>query len=99
MSELTTLHPSHAPAAGRLARVLAPLHRHIVQPWREWRYRRRSIAQLEALDDMILEDIGLIRGDIPTIFDHPPHPRLAQVTPLDKARRNRERAKRLRRIA
>ena len=35
---------------------------------RKWR-RRKMIAMLETLDDRVLEDIGIHRGDIPRVVD------------------------------
>ncbi len=46
-----------APAAGSNLRTR----------FRRWRQRRATIAQLESLDDRLLADIGLVRGDIPAV--------------------------------
>ena len=34
---------------------------------RQWRQRRATIAQLQSLDERLLADIGLVRGDIPAV--------------------------------
>lgn len=46
-------------AAGHLAGIVAHIAR-IAAGWR----RRRNFAELEALDDHLLDDIGLTRGDV-----------------------------------
>ena len=47
----------------RLARLLASFNR-----WREDRRRyRATVRQLEALDDDVLADVGVARGEIETI--------------------------------
>lgn len=69
--------PAKAPRAGatrRLARDIlsdirgaVPLH-----PFaglRRWHRRRRAIAELGALDDRMLKDIGISRGDIRGLVD------------------------------
>jgi len=35
-----------------------------------WHRRRRAIAALEALDGRMLGDIGVSRGQIPSVVDH-----------------------------
>ncbi len=36
--------------------------------WADWRERRSTYAELMALDDRLLADIGLRRTDVPAIF-------------------------------
>lgn len=47
--------------------VLRVLERLVVQPWANWRARRVAYAELSALDDHMLSDIGISRGEIPGI--------------------------------
>jgi uncharacterized protein YjiS (DUF1127 family) len=47
--------PEAAPRPGLIVRL------------RRWQKRRETIRQLEALEDRILADIGLVRGDIPSV--------------------------------
>ncbi len=58
-----------ANAAGRaMARLVGLIRGSIVEPYARMRRRKIAIAQLEALDDRLLSDIGLARGDIaPTV--------------------------------
>lgn len=50
--------------------LLADLIRRTVrEPYVHWRRRKTAIAQLEALDDRILRDIGLERGQIASAVD------------------------------
>jgi len=37
----------------------------------DWRHRQRAYAELAALDDRSLADIGLTRSDIPYVLSHP----------------------------
>jgi uncharacterized protein YjiS (DUF1127 family) len=56
------------PAANALGRAMARLSRlireSVVEPFSSMRRRKIAIAQLESLDDRLLTDIGLARGDI-----------------------------------
>lgn len=45
----------------------------------EWRQRRHAIAELQALSDATLRDIGLVRGDIPKLVRE-----LKNGAPLDR---------------
>ncbi|WP_299822101.1 DUF1127 domain-containing protein [uncultured Jannaschia sp.] len=45
-----------------------PLRRWLRRVGRQW-MRRRMIAEFQALDDRILRDIGIARGDIRSIVD------------------------------
>lgn len=55
-------------ARARLARLVGLIRGSVVEPFARRRRRRIAIAQLEALDDRLLTDIGLARGDIvPTV--------------------------------
>jgi uncharacterized protein YjiS (DUF1127 family) len=37
----------------------------------DWRSRQRALAELHALDDRSLADIGLTRAEIPYVLDRP----------------------------
>jgi len=56
-------------AAGRLERPAASASPGIWQQCRAWLARRSARAELERLDDRMLADIGITRGDIPSIVD------------------------------
>jgi uncharacterized protein YjiS (DUF1127 family) len=43
------------------------LDRHIVRPLADWQDRRSAADELMGLDDHMLADIGIRRGDIPGI--------------------------------
>jgi uncharacterized protein YjiS (DUF1127 family) len=68
-----TLHPVLQRRGGRSAAVgrirAAPVG--IVGLFREWRRRARSRAELAALDDRTLRDIGLTRVDLWREIDKP----------------------------
>jgi uncharacterized protein YjiS (DUF1127 family) len=49
-----------------MATLNAVFH-HIGERFQAWRERERAIAELSGLDDRMLADIGLHRGDIPFI--------------------------------
>lgn len=40
----------------------------LIRPYERWQ-RRKSVEQLESLDDRLLADIGLLRSEIPQIVD------------------------------
>jgi uncharacterized protein YjiS (DUF1127 family) len=50
----------------RLARLV---RRYILEPYGRWRGRGIAIAQLRSLDDRLLADIGLTRGQIELAVD------------------------------
>ncbi len=54
---------------GRTAAVLAGslLNRYIVKPLADWRARQVAMEELMSLDDHMLADIGITRGEIPGI--------------------------------
>ena len=57
--------PGHAARlAGRLARRLGSGALALAGRYRAWRQRQIAVAELLALNDRILRDIGLSRGDI-----------------------------------
>jgi len=41
------------------------------ESYAEWRSRQRAYAELSALDDRALADIGVSRGEIPYLLAHP----------------------------
>jgi uncharacterized protein YjiS (DUF1127 family) len=50
----------------RMARLI---RRFVLEPYARWRQRSLTIAQLRSLDDRLLDDIGLARGDIERTVD------------------------------
>lgn len=64
---------------GRTAAVLAGslLYRYIVKPLASWRARQVAMEELMSLDDHILADIGINRGEIPGIVTGRIQPRRA----------------------
>lgn len=52
-----------------LLRLQRLLRRSVLEPYARWRQRRIAVAQLEALDDHLLADIGLTRGQITAAVD------------------------------
>jgi uncharacterized protein YjiS (DUF1127 family) len=50
-----------------MATLNAVFH-HIGERFQAWRERERAITELSGLDDRMLADIGLHRGDIPYIL-------------------------------
>lgn len=54
------------PAGQRLARLF---RRYVLEPYARRRRRRLAIAQLRALDDRLLADIGVMRGQIELAVD------------------------------
>lgn len=40
----------------------------VVTNWNEWRRRQRAFAELSALDDRSLADIGISRSEIPYVL-------------------------------
>jgi len=57
--------------------VLRLIDRFVVAPWAEWRGRRLALAELSRLDDHMLADIGISRGEIPGIVSGELPPRRA----------------------
>ena len=43
----------------------------VTAAYADWRQRQRAYAELAALDDRSLADIGLTRSDIPYVLSHP----------------------------
>ena len=60
-----------APAASRGSRIGRCLGNHVVASLREWRRRSRERAELAALDDRMLKDIGLTRADAEFLSNKP----------------------------
>ena len=59
-----------ADALRRAGRRLAPLlRRYVLEPYARRRRRRIAIAQLRALDDRLLADIGVMRGQVELAVD------------------------------
>ena len=54
-----------------------------------WRQRRATYGELTSLDDRLLSDIGIQRGDIPAIAEAAGHRRIVggRVTPVDSLTR------------
>jgi uncharacterized protein YjiS (DUF1127 family) len=55
----------------RRRRVVSELAGGALAIWREWRRRARDRAELANLDDRMLKDIGLTRGDAEFLSDKP----------------------------
>ena len=51
--------------------ALSDAGRHVVATLREWHRRSRERAELAALDDRTLKDIGLTRADAEFLADKP----------------------------
>jgi uncharacterized protein YjiS (DUF1127 family) len=45
--------------------------RSIAARFADWRSRQRALAELSALDDRSLADIGITRAEIPYVLDRP----------------------------
>ena len=58
------LHHDHAHGLGLGALVTA-----VTESVRGWWHRRQVLAELESLDDAMLADIGITRGDFRAIVD------------------------------
>jgi uncharacterized protein YjiS (DUF1127 family) len=54
------------PAAGSLSGILAAPAR-MLSAWREIRRHRQAMDELSMLDDRMLQDIGINRGEIPRV--------------------------------
>ena len=52
-----------------LLRLQRLLRRSVLEPYARWRQRRIAVARLEALDDHLLADIGLTRGQVTAAVD------------------------------
>jgi uncharacterized protein YjiS (DUF1127 family) len=48
--------------------TLSAVFHHVGERFQAWRERERAMAELSGLDDRMLADIGLNRGDIPYIL-------------------------------
>jgi len=70
MSTITSL--SSGPS-----RVMGLLNRLVVRPFASWRARQLALEELSALDDHMLADIGISRGEIPGIVSGKLPPRRA----------------------
>lgn len=68
--------------AGRLGRIV---NRYILKPLADWRARQAALDELMALDDHMLADIGISRGEIPGIV-------AGEVTPHRAVNENRPHA-------
>lgn len=68
---------------GAMARLARLIRRSVVEPYVRGRRRRIAIAQLETLDDRLLTDIGLERGDIEPTVDGMLARRRVAVSPPD----------------
>ena len=55
----------------RRRRVVSGLAGGALAMWREWRRRARDRAELANLDDRMLKDIGLTRGDAEFLSNKP----------------------------
>ena len=62
MSAIANTSPA---AASGFARAIV---RAVLRPLATWRARQLALAELEALDDHMLADIGISRGEIPGII-------------------------------
>ncbi|MFI4987314.1 MAG: DUF1127 domain-containing protein [Alphaproteobacteria bacterium] len=71
MSANIVTFPAVSGAVGRL------LGRLVVKPLANWRARQMAFEELMALDDHMLADIGISRGQIPGIIDGQAAPRRA----------------------
>ena len=69
MSERRTVQSNNLFWRVLLEAVVRPINRRIFRPLAEWSQREATIAQLSALDDALLADIGLSRGQIPQAVD------------------------------
>lgn len=54
---------------GHLSGVVRLVKRTILEPIIRWRKRQATIAALSSLDDRILQDIGIARGEIARVAD------------------------------
>ena len=61
--------------------TLSAVFHHIGERFQAWLERERAIAELSALDDRMLADIGLRRGDVPYILLGPE----AEMLPIGRA--------------
>ncbi len=48
----------------------------------EWREHRRAFAELSALDDRSLADIGISRSEIPYVLSHAEFEHVAETAPV-----------------
>jgi uncharacterized protein YjiS (DUF1127 family) len=70
MSTTTTLSQGASSVMGLLSRL-------VVRPFASWRARQLALEELSALDDHMLADIGISRGEIPGIVTGKLPPRRA----------------------
>ena len=54
-----------------LIALVRGLWQSLSESYKEWRNRQRAYAELSALDDRSLADIGISRGEIPYYLSHP----------------------------
>ena len=81
------------------ARVASALRAGLIAPVVRWTRRRRTINELRELDDRMLADIGITRGDISLVIaggdtsaaetDYPQRVRCATLQPASPRRRRR----------
>ncbi len=66
-----------------LLRMQRLLRRSVLEPYARWRQRRIAVAQLDALDDHLLADIGLTRSQITAaVGDMIPRPATTVARPV-----------------
>ncbi len=64
------LHRRHAEDASAIARLRERMHRRL-DLLRLWWSNRRTLAELEQLDDRLLRDIGVDKVDLEALRRHP----------------------------
>lgn len=79
-NHLKTQTQSRSPIGYGIAAKLAYLQRSIIALSRRWE-RRRAIAELGRLDDRLLADIGISRGQIPQVVDGLSRPQVRMIRP------------------
>jgi len=63
-----------------LIALMRGLWQSLSESYNDWRSRQRAYAELSALDDRSLADIGISRGEIPYLLSHP-QPAVAPMKP------------------
>ena len=63
-----------------LIALIRGLWQSLSESFNDWRSRQQAYAELSALDDRSLADIGISRGEIPYLLSHP-QPATAPVKP------------------